>query len=110
MTTIEKHEQRMGALGKANQVRISAARVGKAVKAGETDVLTLLASPPECLESMPISRIIEWQPGIGPDKRKRVLRGIITDQNIPLKRLGEPTRSAIAAKLRALPQFRHLTV
>jgi len=69
-------EQRMDALGHANEVRVYRARMKKDVQAGRVPFDTFLAQGPHdpLLRSMKIQDALRHMPGIGRVKAEKVLR------------------------------------
>jgi len=69
-------EQRMDALGHANEVRVYRARMKKDVQAGRVPFDTFLAQGPHdpLLRSMKIQDALRHMPGIGRIKAEKILR------------------------------------
>lgn len=67
-------DQRMDALGKANRIRSFRARLKKDVKAGRVSALTLIAQPPEEIETMKVFDLVLATPKHGRVKTNKVLQ------------------------------------
>lgn len=98
------HAQSMKALDRANEVRLARADLKHQIKTGELDPREVLASPPELLAKTKIGDFLRWCPRVGDDRADRMLRDVGRGQHfvsptLPLGRLSEPTRLALADQL-----------
>lgn len=66
-------DQRLESLRHANEIRISRARLKKAIKAGGIDPVATLRQPPDYMLSMKVSKFLETVPKLGAVKAARMM-------------------------------------
>ena len=66
-------QQRLLALGRANEVRRQRAQIKRALAAGSTAFAQVLADPPACVRTAKVCDLLLSVPGVGPAKSNRAL-------------------------------------
>jgi hypothetical protein len=83
------------ALDKANAVRFAKANYKRDMKAGRKTSRDLLLDPPDCALEVPIVLLLQWIPGIKRVRALRIMRGIIWQEGMPLRRVSPATRERL---------------
>jgi hypothetical protein len=78
-------EQRLGALQKANKIRVERSRLKKDLAAGQIQISDVLAHPPACAETERVSVLLLAVPMYGP---ARVSKLLLRERISETKRLG----------------------
>jgi hypothetical protein len=99
--------QSMQALERANEVRLKQADLRRQIKTGELDPRAVLAAPPAVLDKIKVGVFLRWCPRVGDQKAEEMLRHVrvgarhahFVSPSLPLGRLSEPTRLALAEQL-----------
>lgn len=95
----EQERQRSVALARANEIRTARKVIREQAKEGIVDVGELLLLPPDVLDTMKVGDVIQWAPGIGEWRMKRILAGLARS-NAKVSHLGIATRRRIVERLR----------
>jgi len=66
-------EQRLGALARANEVRLARAQLKRDLAAGRVALAEVLSEPPACAQTAKARELLLAVPGIGPAKADRAL-------------------------------------
>jgi hypothetical protein len=66
-------EQRLGALARANEVRLARAQLKRDLAAGRVALAEVLSEPPACTQTAKARELLLAVPGIGPAKADRAL-------------------------------------
>lgn len=66
-------EQRLTALAHGNEIRIKRANLKRDIKAGRANVKSLLADPPEWLETMKVFELLLAEPKVGRVKANKYM-------------------------------------
>lgn len=95
--------QSMQALERANEVRLGRADLKRQIKTGELDPRAVLADVPELLRAVQVFDFLLCCPRVGEQKAHSMLRGVgrghFLSPTLPLGRLSERSRLALAARL-----------
>ncbi len=91
--------QRLDALGRANEVRVSRAALKRQLKAGHVSVHSLLLDPPKSIETMKIVDLLLATPGRGAVKVHRILTQCRISPSKTLAGLTERQRAEITSSL-----------
>ena len=67
------YEQRMEALGRANDVRIKRGRLKKNIKAGDVSATQILEEPPDYVDAMKVFDLLMARPKTGSVKAAKLL-------------------------------------
>ncbi len=94
------HEQRFGALAKANEVRSARAHLKRELAAGRIDLVGVLNDPPACAETAMVRDLLLAVRKIGP---ARVNRAFAQCRIVDTKTVGGLTDRQRAALIRLLP-------
>lgn len=73
-TLTQTFEQRMGALEKANAIRLARANLKRDIAAGRKDLRAIILDPPEYAAGMKLIALLAAVPGVGHQKGERWLR------------------------------------
>lgn len=95
---VDRDEQRMKALDRANEVRTGRAELKKRLKAKEVTPLDVLADPPAIIEGMKLRALLESVPKVGKIKADGILRKTHTS-HLTVGRLSPVTRDEILRRL-----------
>jgi hypothetical protein len=99
MTTEDRQRQRHEALQLANGVRLPRAALHRDAKAGRVKVADLIDNPPAVILTAEVGTIVEWAPGVGRWRAKKILAGLARPETT-VNHLGASTRRRIASRLR----------
>lgn len=99
VTPERTHEQRMDALGHANEIRTARKQLKWDVKAGRRSVVAVLTMPPEYAENMKAFDLLMATPKYGRVKVSKALRVAQVSQSKTLGGLSVRQRVALAALL-----------
>lgn len=100
------YAQRVAALQIANQTRIDQAGVKAEIRAGRRAVPEILESPPACLGSLQIWKLLQLAPRVGPKRVRQVLAATYLEgvgEVAPWRKLGDLTprqREVLAGLMR----------
>lgn len=94
-----KLQQRREALQRANMVRLPRAALHRDAKEGRVSVPELIEDPPAVILTAEIGTVVEWAPGVGRWRSKKILDGL-TRAQAHVGNLSERTRDRIADRLR----------
>lgn len=104
----QQEQQRNVALARANEIRTARKLMREQAKLGVLDVGEILLAPPEELGTMRVGDVIQWTPGIGEWRMKRIIAGL-TRSNVKMCHLGEGTRRRLVERLREGGEFNAYT-
>ncbi len=94
------HDQRMRALGKANDIRTSRAKLKRDLKAGKARIETLLLDPPDYVLSAKAIDMILAVPKYGRVKANRILSHCRISPSKTIGGLSERQRNELVQQLR----------
>lgn len=94
------HDQRMDALQRANVIRTARAQLKRDLKAGRTDIATLLSNPPEYLETAKVIDMLLAVPKYGRVKANKVLTTCRISPSKTIGGLSERQRTELVSLLR----------
>lgn len=100
---MERGTQARLAATRGHETRIARAALKRAVHDGVMSPVDLLLNPPEALDRLPVVRFLDWLPWIGTTRARRLVRGIVADENMPIGVIDAAARSELADRLR--PRF-----
>jgi hypothetical protein len=83
------------ALNKGNAVRYARADYKRDLKAGRVTARDLLLDPPDFALTVPIIDLLQWIPGIKRVRALRIMRGLIYQEGMPLRRVSPATREKL---------------
>jgi hypothetical protein len=92
-------DQRMDALGRANEVRALRAQLKRDLKAGRVSIGALLLDPPPCLETAKVFNMLLALPGYGSVKATKILHGCRVSPSKTFGGLSERQRAELAGRL-----------
>lgn len=95
MQTQEAIPQWQTALNKGNTVRYARADYKRDLKAGKRTSRDLLLDPPDFALNVPIVDLLTWIPGIKRTRALRIMRGIVYQEGMPMRRLSPQTRQKL---------------
>lgn len=99
-----KDEQRARALQSANQIRLRRAELRREAKAGKVDIADVIESPPDWLLTAQVGMVVEFAPGVGEWRARRILMGLAA-RTTRVDRLGAATRRRIANRVREMARL-----
>lgn len=91
--------QPMEALALAQRARRERSRVRAAITAGDADAVKLIHEPPACVEKVAVRDFLTWLPGIGAKRARKMLKGVVLSDDLPLGKLSPHTRLRVARAL-----------
>jgi hypothetical protein len=89
------HDQRMRALQSANHVREARKRIKRELRTRQVELAALISEPPAVLETVEIGDMLEWTPGIGKAKVRKILGGTGISRTVTLGALSGASRHRI---------------
>jgi len=92
-------EQRLRALGRANEVRVARARLKRELAAGTVTLEQVVAHPPACAERAKVCDLLKAVPGIGPVRTNKLLLRCRIPHEKALDTLSDRQRSVLLASL-----------
>jgi hypothetical protein len=92
-------EQRLRALGRANEVRVARARLKRELAAGTVTLEQVVAHPPACAGSAKVCDLLKAVPGIGPVRTNKLLLRCRIPHEKALDTLSDRQRSVLIASL-----------
>ena len=92
-------DQRIDALGRANEVRVRRAQLKRDLKAGDAKIGAVLRDPPEYLRTAKVLDLLLAVPGCGRVKSARFLQTCRISQSKTVGGLSERQRSELVAEL-----------
>jgi hypothetical protein len=95
MQTAAARPQWKIALDSANAVRLARAEYKRELKAKTKTSRDLLLDPPDFALEVPIVLLLQWIPGIKRTRALRIMRGIIYQEGMPMRRLSPATRQKL---------------
>jgi hypothetical protein len=102
MMTEAQVQQRRQALRQANTVRTQRAEIKRRLAEGELTLAQLLSDPPPAVCNATIGEVLEWAPGIGEWRSKRILGGGQgspgVGRTVHVEHLSEASKSRILAR------------
>ena len=93
------HEQRFGALAKANEVRSARADLKRDIAAGEIDLVRVLSDPPVCAQTAMVRDLLLAVHKIGPARVNRALARCRIADSKTVGGLSERQRDALIGLL-----------
>ena len=99
-TPVRTLEQRLDALGRANQIRSERARLKKDLKQGNRKIDEILAQPPEFIKTAKVIDVLLAVPNCGKVKSAKVLNHCRISPNKTVGGLSERQRRELVAFFR----------
>ena len=99
-TPVRTLEQRLDALGRANQIRSRRAQLKKDLKKGEKAIDQILADPPEFIRTAKVVDVLLAVPNCGKVKSQKVLNHCRISPNKTVGGLSERQRRELVAFFR----------
>jgi hypothetical protein len=93
-------DQRIDALARANEVRVSRAELKRALKRGDVDIKEVLAAPPAFLLTAKVLDVLLAVPGCGRVKSARYLQTCRIAQSKTVGGLSERQRAELVDELK----------
>jgi hypothetical protein len=94
------HQQRMDALGRANEIRTRRANLKRDIKAGRASVLDTLLDPPEWADTMKVFDLLLATPGYGRVKVNKLLLRCRISPSRTMGGMSERQRMELASLVR----------
>ena len=88
-------EQRLGALGKANDVRRERAQLKRELSAGRVEFERVISDPPPCAQTALVRDLLLALPGVGPTRADRALIRSRISTNKTIAHLSDRQRAAL---------------
>lgn len=96
-----QRDRRMGALAKANEVRVARARLKQQLRAGDVRIEQALATPPECASTAKVLELLLAVPNLGPTRASRLLTSAGVNPTKTVGTLTERQRTHLIDLLRS---------
>ena len=93
-------DQRMEALGRANEIRVRRAKLKRALKAGEVGIESVLTDPPDFVLTAKVVDLLLSVPGCGRVKSARYLQTCRISPSKTVGGLSERQRGELVAELK----------
>lgn len=103
------YEQRARALSRANEVRTARKEIKEQLATRELELVELITAPPEEVESAKLGDVLEWMPGIGRSRVKKILAETGVGPGVLMGHLSDVTRTRICARLEIYAPVRRWT-
>lgn len=87
------------ALNKGNGVRAARAEYKRDLKTRRKTSRDLLLDPPDLALDVPIVELLTWIPGVQRVRAGKILRGIVFDTSMPIRRLSPRTRERLYSQV-----------
>jgi hypothetical protein len=92
-------EQRRAALNRANEVRTARKEIKEQLAAGALELAELIQNPPGEVDKAEIGDVLEWMPGIGRTRVRKILASSGVSRSVQMRYLSGATRGRIIAQL-----------
>jgi hypothetical protein len=92
-------QQRLDALGRANDVRVKRARFKEELASGRRPVSSALVAPPAELHTMKVADLLLSVPTVGPVKARKLLRAVAISPSRTVAGLSERQRRELLSVL-----------
>ena len=92
-------EQRTRALDRANEVRTRRKEIKEELASRELELAELITAPPAEVESAKVGDVLEWMPGIGRTRVKKILADTGVGPGVLMGHLSYATRMRICSRL-----------
>lgn len=99
MSPEQINQQRQDALERANRIRTSRKDLKRDLAIGKADARTLLASPPEFIQTMKVGELLLAVPKVGKSKRNKILSVALQGRDMKICALSPARREAVATQI-----------